>query len=89
MARCRYIPLSQTLLTLFERLDVEESFSDDQVNNTDNRNTANPESNDGTAICKREMIVTRFINEINGDINGLGLSSCHVNLKVMSAQSLS
>ena len=31
---CRYIPLSQTLLTLFERLDVEESFSDDQVNNT-------------------------------------------------------
>ena len=34
VARCRYIPLSQTLLTLFERLDVEESFSDDQVNNT-------------------------------------------------------
>jgi len=46
---------------------------------TDNRNTVNPESKDGTAICKREMIVTRFINEINGDINGLGLSSCHVN----------
>ena len=56
----------------------EDLLNTDDVD-TDNRNTANPESNDGTAICKREMIVTRFINEINGDINGLGLSSCHVN----------